>query len=175
MAMFREKDYARLRAKLHIDQRQLGEELIEFPQLLLEVCEITVEAVGRKDDADAAYKIAVAVAAAELRDALVNGKKRTETEIAACAPMDEAARAAAVDAADAKADLSYWSALGESMRAKQSSMKRLSDLTVSGYISTGSAYGPRGEPAAETDARRAELAEARRAHPPQRRPISAGS
>lgn len=172
MDMFRSADYARLRSVLRTDKHNLDGELIEMPQWLIEVSEICTQAVIRKDEADGIYKTSVAIAAAELRSMLSEGgKKKPETEIAAEAPLQEAPQQAAANAADAKADLAYWMALGEALRAKHSSMKRLVDLAIFGYIgaAAGSAYGT-----TEThEAGREDMAAARRASLP-RRPVPRG-
>lgn len=165
--MFKESEYARLRALLPIDSQQIGEELVKHPQILLETLEYVVQASSRMEAYAADHKIAVTIEAAKIREVLVNNRKRAETEILAEALLCEEAQAALGTMQDAKADLSYWQALAESMRAKLSAMKRIAELVCSGYMTTGSAYAyPADSVAAARSARHD--AEARRNAPPPR-------
>lgn len=154
--MFKEAEYAAIRANLRIDPQRLGDELVEHPDTLLKVLECVIQSSTHLEAATQDHRIQLAIVAAELREQLRNGRKPTEDAIKAEAPLDDRVVEAARDMSDARADHSYWQALAEAMRAKLSAMKRISDLTVSGYMTTGTAYAP--------DARAA-LAQARREKP----------
>lgn len=161
--MHKEREYIRLRSSLAIDPLALNEELVEFPMLLMDCCEIAGECLRERDRCDMAYKTALALAAAELREEpLQNGKARSEAAVSSEAPLQEGPQEAMAALEQAKANLSYWNALVDAMKAKQSSLRRMCDLHVSGYMSSASAV---------EDARR-EMAEARRAK--ARRRVSGG-
>ncbi len=157
--MYRERDYVRLRDSLRIEPLRLDQELVEFPMLLMDACEIAGECLRARDAAEAEYKTALSLAAAELREEpLQSGKQRSEAAVASEAPLQDGPLEAHERLMDAKANLSYWNGLVDSMRAKQSSLRRLCDLHVSGYM-TGSSV--------VADARR-DMADARRAKARQR-------
>jgi hypothetical protein len=158
MTMYQSKKYARLRAELHVDPMAIGEELVRFPMVLLEACETAAEALRARDRAAFDHKTAIAVAAAELRQELgANGKPRSESSITSEAPLAEAALEAHGIWEEASASASYWVALVEAMRAKQSSLKRLADLTLSGYLTTNAVVKDRREEQAELRVERARL------------------
>ena len=171
MPMFAEKEFIRLRELLAIEKRDISEELVRFPQILMEVHEHAVKAGIRHDEAHQSHKMELAIAAGRMRLELINGKKRPETEIASEAPLQENAISAALAASDARADLSYWQALADSMKAKQSSLKYMTELITSGFLSSSAGYasGQRGGAAADYAQSRAELSAARAASPVRRR------
>jgi hypothetical protein len=178
MALYMEDKYARLRGYLRVDQAELGEELIQFPQLLMEVLEVIAALSAVKESLEGQYKNAVAISAGDLRSYPgPNDRKRPEAEIAAEAPLTPLSQDAYAKVAEARESMAFWSSLAEAFRAKQSSLKRLSDLTVSGYIATGSAYVPQNRNN-QYENMREEMADKRRAATdaatgvPRRRPSS---
>lgn len=139
--IYRAKDYARLRAQLSIDLHDLTGELVKMPALLMETCECAGEAMRARDKASFDHKTGMALAAAEMRgEVLPSGKSRSEASINSELPLHPRVIEYQEALEEAGASATYWNALVEGMRAKQSSLKRLSDLTITGYLSTSSAY-----------------------------------
>lgn len=135
--IYRAKDYARLRARLSIDRNALDDELVEMPGLLVETCDYAEESSVALARAVFDHKTAVAVASAILRGELIHGKARSETAITSEAQVDDNVIAAMEAVEEAKANAAYWNVLVEGMRSKQSSIKRLVELAVAGWMTTG--------------------------------------
>lgn len=139
--MYKQETYDRIRAALAIDAVQIDRELIEFPMMLMDVTEAVADCGLERDRKEGAYKLALSLAQAQLRElAGPDGKKRPETAILSEAPLDENVQTALADLEDAKASLAYWNALLTAMMAKQSSIKRLAELTAAGFSPSNSSY-----------------------------------
>lgn len=136
--------YARLRQSLTVDTLRLGEEVVEFPMLLMEVGEHCAVAVARQDIAANDLKTAMAEAADQLRSAVgENGKAPSEARVTAGLAKHKKVVAATRELEGAKLDRALWAALVDAVKAKQSAVKQTTDMTLAGYMSTGSAYDSR--------------------------------
>lgn len=163
---FRQRDYDRLRAALKIELSRIGEELVEYPQHLTECCELLGEALQEREQREYLLKEAVILAAAKIRADYEERQTRKPAEeaIKSEAALSKEAEQARVLLEDARSSVAFWSALVEGMRAKGSSLKRLAELTVSGFLAPNASY----------DTMRDEMAAARREAMPRRRPITGG-
>lgn len=150
--MFRNDDFARLKDRLSIDAIQIDRELIEFPSTLMEVTEACAEVSINRDRREHEYKVAVSLAQANLRDTPMHGKKMPETAIMQEALLDANVQAAASVLEDAKGSVLFWNGLLTAMMAKQSSIKRLAELTAAGFAPSQSSY--EADKAAMADKRR---------------------
>jgi hypothetical protein len=102
------------------------------------------------------HKLILAGVQADMRTQNIAGRKLSEALILAESPMDESVIQAQLAVSDAKASVSYWQALESGIKARGSSLKRLAELTMSGYLAPSSSYQR------DRDA----LAQARQAAPP---------
>jgi hypothetical protein len=140
MEMFASGDFARLREHLRIGQFALDEELIRHPGILMECLERHIDAVQRRDAAEHRHKMEITIEMARLRDEVKPGEKKpAETAIKEEALFGEEVLIARAALEEAQASVSYWQALCASMTSKGSSLKRLSELTVAGYLAPTSA------------------------------------
>lgn len=155
--MLNETAYRRLRGKLGIDQLRIDEELMEQPGLVMEAAENLAEALQIRDNCKHRLDIITATEAMRLREVPVSDdgkapKKRTESQV-----MEEKSLAASVEEANselelAKYDLALWNGLFDALKEKSSSLKRVAELLISGYLTPAQVY----------QQRRAEMAEVRR-------------
>lgn len=159
--MYKQAIYERLRGTLTIDPMALDKELIEFPSLMLEAAEYAGDAIQRRDYAEQVYKTALAVAASELRESGegAKGKPLSESAIASMAPQERGPQDMLAKLHDAKGDAAYWNALVSAMMTKQMAIKRLVDLTISGFITSGTMVR---DARAEMAEKRTELVEKRK-------------
>ena len=139
--MYKESLFSRLRKSLLIREDTISQELAEHPMLLMDATEACASAISIKDGAESALKLATAQAAAELRAENIGDddrpKYRSEAAITSELPMQAIVQTALIDLDSAKYDAALWMGLVESMRAKQSSLKRIADMATAGYISVG--------------------------------------
>ena len=140
MEIYKQRDYDRLKASLSINSVEIGEELEKHPAMLQEVGEFLARAIAARDDATALYDLAIVAASADLRD--TEGRKPPETQIKAEAPFAPGPLKAAEDVADMKFSAQLWQTLFGSMIAKGSSLKRIAELTASGYMAPRATYTP---------------------------------
>lgn len=130
--------YKRLRARLGVDTLRLSEELERNPDLVQEIGEHLAMAISRRDDKAIELKEVKSLAGSELRYA--EGKKLAEAQVTAeldgHADVMEATRRHEA----AKLDASLWGTLMDSAKTKTSSLKHISELTVSGWLTPNSHY-----------------------------------
>lgn len=162
--MYKEREFTQLRGQLIVNEARLSQELAEHPMVLMEVAEHCAGAISNKDRADAAVKLAMAQAAAELRVENIgetnSPKYRSAAAVTAELTSHEYVVEATAFADTAKYEAALWIGLAEGMRAKGSSLKRIAELITSGYMvaSSNASYAT-----GSYDASRDELNTARRA------------
>jgi len=157
--MYMEKEYNRAKLALRIDMMDLETEFIEHPSRLQMVVECAADAMQVRDTSSMLLKLEVAQAAERLRIPDKDGKMPSETKLNSLSLLDTKVVEATDALAEAEHDLRYWQGLAESYRAKGSSLKHISELTVAGWL-------------APNTNRRQELKEARDAGPTPQQFIS---
>lgn len=144
--MFSEKQYEGLKGRLKIDGMRLDDELIQQPVLLQTVIELAADALQIRDAAKHALDLAEADAAWRIRSIPdENGKLPAENKVTALIPLDREVKAATQELDECKHDLAYWQGLVDSFKEKGSSLKRIAELTIAGYLAPNAAYAERRE------------------------------
>jgi hypothetical protein len=138
--MFNEGTYKRLRMRLKIDALRLTEEMIEMPSLFQEAAECTADAIAIRDGAKRDADITAARIAIEVGKEM---EKPTQAKVDAAVSIHIAVTEANELLDDAKRDAAYWMALTDSMRERSSLLRRIAEMTVSGYLSPNAAYEER--------------------------------
>lgn len=136
--MYQEKKYNTLRARLVIDALQIDQELIQQPMLLQEAAEGCADAIRLRDAAKHALELACARASRTLREPDENGKVASEQKILSLIPLEVQDEEELL--ADAKRDAMYWQGLADSFSEKGSALRRIAELTTSGYMAPNDAY-----------------------------------
>jgi len=129
-----EDEYNTAKKQLRIDMLDLETEFIEHPSRMQSVIECTTDMMQVRDTCNAALKQVTAEASARLRVPGEDGKMPSEANINSRVPSEFDVIAAAEQLAEAEHDLRYWQGLAESYRAKGSSLKHISELTVAGWL-----------------------------------------
>jgi len=132
--MYMEKEYNIAKAHLRIDMMDLETEFIEHPSRIQTVIEFTADVMQVRDTAAMLLKVEVAEAAERLRVPDKDGKLPSETKLNSLSLLDAKVLLATEALAEAEHDLRYWQGLAESYRAKGSSLKHISELTVAGWL-----------------------------------------
>lgn len=132
--MYMEKEYEAAKSRLRIDMMDLETEFIEHPARMQTVIECAADMMQVRDAASMTVKQVTAIVAERLRVPDKDGKLPSETKIASQAPLDGDVIQAIEQLAEAERDLRYWQGLSESYRAKGSSLKHISELTVAGWL-----------------------------------------
>lgn len=142
--MHQGQEYARLRARLAIDPMQLDRELMELAPDVQSAAEYCAEAIQIRDALDHAVDVARAEAARKIR-ILASGsdKKPSEAQIASEVPLDAKVEAAVQEHAEAKLDAALWQALVASFGEKGSSLRRVCEMTVAGFLTPATVYADR--------------------------------
>ncbi len=136
--MFMEREYEAAKARLRIDMMDLEAEFIEHPSRMQTVIECSTDMMQVRDTASAALKQIIAQAAERLRVPDKDGKLPSEAKLNSLSVLDAAVIKATEELAEAEHDLRYWQGLAESYRAKGSSLKHISELTVAGWLAPNS-------------------------------------
>lgn len=167
MELYNKKLYDRLKARLAINPLALDEELINMPQLVIDIGEQVAECLSFRDGAKNDLDIAVAEAAANLRAIPIEGenakgepvsKVRSEKQIEAEMPMQKTVKGATAALEDAKYDLAMWQTLMDAARTKSHTTQKVADLTLAGYLTPDAAYHKQRDRLTEKrDAKRATL------------------
>ena len=132
--MFMEKEYEDAKRHLRIDIMDLENEFIEHPSRMQAVIECTSDMMQVRDTCSTALKQTISVAADKLRVPDKDGKLPSETKLTSLSLLDPAVVTSTEELAEAEHDLRYWQGLSESYRAKGSSLKHISELTVAGFL-----------------------------------------
>lgn len=142
----RDRKYQSLRAALGIDLMRIDQDLVDYPSLLTEACELCAEVTRTRDMAANTLRLTEAEEAGKLRATPTpEGKTRSEERIKSEVPMAEPVAAALFALEEAKAEQAKWSALVEGLRAKGSSLKRVAELITAGFLSPNAVYQDRRE------------------------------
>jgi hypothetical protein len=152
--------YERCRAAVPIDLHALTEELIRHPQLVLDANDGLSDAADAQAKASAYLGVVKAQVASMLREQGIEGKQVSDTRITAELPHQEDVVAAKEAEIAAERDKRLWDSVVSAVIAKGSSLKRLAELTVSGYLAPNA--GPRAAEDDEADQNRRAMAERRR-------------
>lgn len=137
--MYMEKEFANVKIHLHIDTADLETELVEHPMRLQAVTEIVADTMRIRDACSVAVKFETANAAERLRVAGDDGKMPSETKINSQVLFDPIVMSANEALAEAEHDLRYWSGMEKGYSEKGSSLKRISELTIAGYLAPNQA------------------------------------
>lgn len=132
--MFMEKDYNNAKAHLQIDMMDLETEFIQHPARLQAVVECCADMMQIRDTSATLLKIEVANAAERLRVPDKDGKLPSEAKLSSLSLLDTKVVEATEALTEAEHDLRYWQGLADSYRAKGSSLKHISELTVAGWL-----------------------------------------
>ena len=132
--MFMEQEYNSAKARLRIDMMDLETEFIEHPSRMQAVIECTSDMMQVRDTASATLKQTIAIIAEELRVPGADGKLPSEAKLNSLSMLNASVVTATEELAEAEHDLRYWQGLAESYRAKGSSLKHISELTVAGWL-----------------------------------------
>jgi hypothetical protein len=146
--MLHEDRYNRLRGLLIIDMKKLDDEVIQLPGLMLESIECEVEAMALRDNAKNRLSFLKSQESARLREVIVidaskkepTPRKRTEGELNELTEISDVVQEAQGEYEEAKFEYELWRGVTEGLRTKASSLKRLNELTVCGYISPTSLH-----------------------------------
>lgn len=154
MSISNEAHYRRLRGRLSINPMALDEELIDMPQLVQEAAEYTAEALQVRDNCKNRLDFITAQVGARLREVPVSEdggkpKARTEGAVAEQRLLDDGVQEAIAELEMCKYDLALWQGLHDGLKEKSSSLKRIAELTVAGYLTPGQVYQNRREELAQ--------------------------
>ena len=156
MAIVFQEIYDRLRGRLIVNMRRIDDEVIELPGQINEAIACEAHAMAVRDNAKNRLSFLTSQEQARLRNVVVyesenKPRKRTESEIKELAEICDPVQEAAAELDNANYELKLWTGITEGLRSKASSLKRLNELTVAGYISPSSFHT---EQRAEMAARR---------------------
>jgi len=149
MSLRKEQVYNRLRARLAINPLALDDELIQMPQLVIDIGEQVAECLYIRDAAKNDLDILTSEAAAKLRNITIPTenakgdiieKTRSEAQITSELPMQKTIKAATLALEDAKYDVSMWQMLMDAARTKGMSLHKVADLTLDGYLTPDAHY-----------------------------------
>jgi len=159
--MLNEASYRRLRGKLSIDQLRIDDELMELPVYIMEASENVSEALQIRDNCKNRLDVLLATAARRLRAVPVSDdgkapKARSEAAIADEKYLDDDVQGGVSELEIAKYDLSLWNGLLDGLKEKSSSVRRVAELMMGGFLTNAQVY----------QERRAEMAAARAAAGP---------
>lgn len=144
-----EQRYNELKSTLRLDLLRMDEALIELPVQVMEAGEWCSYAIFARDEIEHDLKIEMSKAADLMRR---QNDKISEAKITSQIPLDEDVALVRFKLEEAKKDVMLWQALVNALTTKTSSLKRVSDLMVSGYLT----------PSATREGRRSEISQARR-------------
>lgn len=133
--MEHEEEYIRLKRATEIDVLRLDEEFMQLATNQMEAGEFCALYINRKDQAEAALKLAQSVAAHELRQMPNSaGKPRAEAQIASEIPLNPDVRAAQEEFHVAVYNVNLWKNLADSLRSKASATQEIAKLINAGYM-----------------------------------------
>lgn len=135
LSIWREDEYVAFKEKLAIHRHSLDDEVIELPSLFMEISEIALLAAAREARFSNELKFAKAQAAEALAEA---GPKRTAKEMEAAVEVDDDVIEAVKKHERARSSAQFWARLLDAFRAKQSSLKRLGEYMMAGYMVSSS-------------------------------------
>jgi hypothetical protein len=134
--------YQVLSGKLAISLHEIDKELMSCPQLVQQCAELSADANSEELEARLALDITTARASDRLRTPGEGKKVPSETQIAACLPLEDDVQQARSEFDATKHLSSVCSSLVGSMREKVRLIGKACDMTVAGYV-TPSSYAPR--------------------------------
>ena len=141
MSIFNEEGYARLRARLRADPQKLTDELIEQPALMQDAAENAADAIQIRDAAKNTLSVEISNAAGRLRLLLDdNNKPFSEAKINSMVLADARVVDATEEHEEAKHSAAYWISLVEAYNDRGSSLRRMADLIVSGYLTPNASH-----------------------------------
>jgi hypothetical protein len=117
---YQPKQYYNFREKLRVDPMRLGEEIMELSSLLMDVGEHVAVVIAMRDIASNELKEETSRAASYIRS---TEKAPSESKIASLLSSHRSVMNANIRLEEAKRNVALWSALMDSARAKQSSLK----------------------------------------------------
>lgn len=130
---------AQYQRELQIDRDGLDEALIRQPQLIFEVSEARARAVSYRDGLKDDLKRISAEAIADMREeALKEGKKVTETQLAADVNRHPAVVKATREYNAACFEADQWEALKQAFHDRTHILRELADLWIAGYFTSSS-------------------------------------
>ena len=151
-------DFTRLRKRLFIDAMNIDDELIEYPQILMEVSTHVADLIRTRDQTRHDAKVARAKAADEIRrEPLGEGEKaRSETQINSLLDQHPGVIRAERQQIVVAHECQLWQGLLDSMQEKGKAMRTMGQLMASGYLAPSAVYEQRKDDLSRERERRAE-------------------
>jgi hypothetical protein len=128
-----QKVYDRLRASLKANLHAIDDELIQLPSQLMEASDIAVALSTEKEISEYEHAVARSDAGNEMRVPNAEGKKISETQIAADLPTHPKVYDAWVAVRSCAEDLARFNKLISALEIKKSTLVKLCDLVLSGW------------------------------------------
>lgn len=132
--MFAEKEFAVIKQSLTIDMLLIDEDLIRHPMLMQEAAECTAAVIRVRDAVKNELDVETARAASRLREPTETEKAPSETKIASLVILDKNVIKKRAEYDDTRYDAALWQGLAEAVKEKGSSLKRISELIIAGYL-----------------------------------------
>lgn len=136
--LFNEKEYNELRRRLLPHPDKLTEELIHQPSLMQSAAEGAADAIQIRDAAKNSLATVSAAAAERIRR--TSEEKLSVDKLNALVMLDPDFIAAQEEHEEAKHSAAYWSSLLDSYNDRGSSLRRIADMTVAGYLTPNASY-----------------------------------
>lgn len=136
--LFNEKEYNNLRRRLLPDPNRLTDELVEQPSLMQSAAEGAADAIQIRDAAKNGLTTITAGVADRIRRS--TDEKIGVDKLNAMVALDPAVIDAQEEHEEAKHSAMYWSSLLDSYNDRGSSLRRIADMTVAGYLTPNAAY-----------------------------------
>lgn len=142
---FAKERYRMLRRRVWLDLMNLDDELAQMSALLQDAAEYTAKAIEKQDNAEDFIEQMKAAVCFDLRSNQVNGKTRSEAQIATEYANDSGYQEAQRTFNSCRYDANLWKALTDNLRAKSHSINSAAELIKVGYITQTSIVGKRRE------------------------------
>lgn len=133
-------DFNRLRALLTPDRHRLDDAWERHPSYMMEAIEFRIAESEELNKLEGILALLTAEKTNALREETINGKPIAANAIASLLAEDSDLNEQRYAVEAQKLVVARWAGLIEAIKAKGDALKRLSDLTVSGYIAKDAAY-----------------------------------
>ncbi len=140
--MHAKQAYDELKQKLLIDEMQLDQELMQFPMDLQTVSEFCAEAIQLREASKRDLELTKALASVKLRN---DDDRISEAKILSLLPLDQELQEAQDRFNDATYDAALWQSLVTSYSEKGTSVRRICEMMLAGYLTPSSVYEQRKE------------------------------
>jgi hypothetical protein len=133
--MHAEQQYRELKARLVIDILQIDQELIRLPPDTQEVAEYCAQALQLRDACAHALELDKALAGTRMREA---EEQIAQNRVQAQIPLDNRVQISQQALDEAKFDVALWQALLKAYEEKGSSLRRICDMMLAGFLTPSS-------------------------------------